>query len=414
MTLDYSVGPDTVDAKRALTNSSSPANIIFRAKNIRQERTGVHATIIIGQDTAILAQDVFNVERDPERVRLANSAYQGVSRFLRESYHKDDLKHDLDMFCVGLWERFIASVIPEPLIPNDPNPISCLLQPHIIEGGGSILFAPPGVGKSFTGLLMTASIHHGVNTLWPVKQVPVIFVNLERSASSISRRLLCINNALGLAPDTPLPIINRRGNSLAGIEALLLGTIERYKARFVCVDSISRAGVGDLTENAPINKIIDLLNNSCESWLALAHTPRQDASHIYGGIHFDAGADVTVKLTSQVKGTTIGIGLQNTKANDLPKTPMGIFAYEFDQFGLSVARKAEPREFVAVEAGAQKDIVQEIEEALLDIEPMTATQLADMLGRSRAYISTILNKDGRFFSTRVGKEVKYDIKRESS
>ena len=46
----------------------------YIAEEIRKERTGTHAKVIIGMDTTILAWTTFIIERDEDGLRLANSA----------------------------------------------------------------------------------------------------------------------------------------------------------------------------------------------------------------------------------------------------------------------------------------------------------------------------------------------------
>jgi hypothetical protein len=89
-------------------------SIVLRAANVREERTGVHARVSIGCNGASLAWGTFNVEKDEERVRLANSAY-GHLNGLAASYPKAYLKHDLDTFCAGLWDEQLAVFAPEPM-----------------------------------------------------------------------------------------------------------------------------------------------------------------------------------------------------------------------------------------------------------------------------------------------------------
>ncbi len=110
-------------------------------------------------------------------------------------------------------------------------------------------------------------------------------------------------------------------------------------ADVVILDSISRAGVGDLNENQPVNRAIDMLNRLAPTWLAIAHTPRADETHVYGSVHFEAGEDLGVGLIAQTSmdGLLTGVGLRVDKANDLPKNiPLGIHAMEWDERGVIV------------------------------------------------------------------------------
>ena len=77
-------------------------------------------------------------------------------------------------------------------------PVDLMLGNYIIKGGGTILFAPPGRGKSWIGLLMACSVDSGVSDVWDVPTArKCLFVNLERSAESVQRRLGLVNTAMG-------------------------------------------------------------------------------------------------------------------------------------------------------------------------------------------------------------------------
>lgn len=410
MALQLNVVEDTVRALRWLDGTQK--GILFTASEIRRERTGVHATVEIAEDTTLLAYDTFNVARDPERTRLANSAHRGLTSLVRELYYKEYLKHDLDLFCRELWDTFLSALVPEPSLPDtQPQETTFIVRPYVVEGGGTILFAPPGTGKSYTAQLMAVSVHYGAGDIWPVTQTTALMVNLERSRGSLLRRLNGVNLALGLSPDSGMLLLHARGRSLADIRDVIAETIKRHNVGFLVVDSISRAGVGDLTENRPANTTIDLLNGLCPTWLALAHTPRQDSSHIYGGIHFDAGADVLVQLVSERKESTLGVGLQVTKANDIALAPLRVWAYEFDDYGLSSVRNAKRAEFLELEGKKTISLPNEVFELMKIWGHGDASTVAEELGRSRQNVSDILRKDNRYqFLRREGKQTIYAVK----
>lgn len=272
----------------------------FIASDIRQERTGVHAKVeIYGNDTA-LSWGICNTDKHEDRTRLANASYAQMDKTLTDNYSKEQLRSDLDKFCLGLWDKYLSHFMPELMSGDETeNLLRFLLKPYILEGGGTILFAPSGRGKSYTALLWAVSIDAGISTLWPTTRAKVLFINLERSGKSLKRRLAAANRILGLEPTRPLLTLNARGKALYNVLPICKRAIKEHDVKLVILDSISRAGYGDLTENRPVNAIIDALSGLCESWWALAHTPRANEDHVYGGIHFEAGADIVVQLMSQ-------------------------------------------------------------------------------------------------------------------
>jgi len=408
--VNYELQGDVIEWRRPVASFE----IIFRAESVHQERTGIHARLEVYLNSDILSWSYCNVEKHEDRVRLANAAHQQLE-LKNDAYSKEELRRDLDRFCLGLWESYLSHFMPEMMAGSEENqPLRFLLKPYILEGGGTIVFAPAGRGKSYTALIWAVSTDAGVGTFWQTLPVPVLFINLERSAQSLRRRLTMVNRILGLDAKRPLLILNARGKSLYDVLPICQKAIKTHGIKLVVLDSISRAGFGDLTENRPVNAIIDSLSGLCDSWLALAHTPRQDETHLYGSIHFEAGADIIIQVLSQQKEDgTLGLGYQSQKQNDIPSIPLTIYALEFTDTGLSNFRKAKALEFLDIEEKQKKSVEELTTEFILDQETAdaSATQIANALGRSRNHISEMLRHSGKYIQTRKeGREVYYGVK----
>jgi hypothetical protein len=390
--------------------------VTFSGRDIRRERTGIHARVDIAVNGVTLAYSTFNVEKDEDRTRLANSAYKGYrDNGLAADYPGTFLKKDVDLFCDGLWDEQLKELMPEMVTGTDPVPPTFLLEPYIIEGGGTILFAPPGRGKSYTALLMAVAIDAGVNTsVWKVKQAPVLFLNLERSAASFRARLGGVNTALGLPRERTLALLNARGKSLADVYSGCERWVAEHETSCVVLDSLSRAGLGDMNDNKVGNKTIDLLNALTPTWFAPAHPPRNDATHVFGSQMFDAGADVIVQvIAEQPEEGPLGVGFQVTKVNDFRVPPMQVLAFEFDATGLTSIRRARPGEFPEVEHERKGGILTDIKEYLRDQEDGigSATEIAEALGKNRSFIARILaaRKEHFVFVRKEGKTSLYGI-----
>jgi hypothetical protein len=369
----------------------------IRAEAIHQERTGVHARLAILYQGVALSWSTFNIERDEDRVRLANSAHKHLNGQAKD-YPVAYLKQDLDDFCYGLWDATLGDLAPRLMEGSlAPRPTSFVLRPYIVEGGGTIIFAHPGRGKSYTTLLMAVSIDAGVQTLWPVQQGRVLWINLERGQRGVEDRLGNVNAALGLPRNRPLLTLNARGRSLADVLPAARKAVREQHIGVVLLDSISRAGLGDLTENNPVNKIMDAMNGLAESWFGVAHAPRASDEHLYGSIHFEAGADVVVRLLSQQEdGGPLGVGLEITKENDVGKQPQHILALEFGEYGLAGVRRARLGEFPDVETGKKMTLRDEVRTYLLDVGKASATAISDALDRNRSNVAALLSHDPSF------------------
>jgi hypothetical protein len=251
--------------------------------------------------------------------------------------------------------------------------------PLLLRGSGAILYAPPGVGKSYTALALAVAMDAGrpMGPLQPRRPTRALFVNLERPAQSIRRRLYHVNAALGLAPRRPLLVFaNARGRTLADILPVLKQTIED-EIGFVVMDSISRTGMGSLCEDEPATRIMDALNRLPAAWLAISRTPRSDSSHIFGSIMLDAAADICSQALSQRQDSCLGVGLKVTKANDIPiPARFPILSYEFDGFSLRSIRAARPGEFPDIEKERGSDARALLLELLRDQGPLSAEEAA--------------------------------------
>lgn len=360
----------------------------------------MHATISISianpsQEEALLAWSNSNIERDEHRTRLANS----VVTYLHEEDKGFLVKHYLDEFCYGLWAEHLTNYMPEDMAGAEEarGPLF-LLRPYIVYGAGTILFAAPGRGKSYIGIIMAVSIDAGIRQFWPVESARVLFINLERSADSVKQRLGNINEVLGLPRTRKLLTLNAKGRRLEEVAESAKVMIQKRGVHLVILDSISRAGFGDLNENRPVNSIIDCLNDLCPTWAALAHTPRKDEEHIFGGIHFEAGADIVVQILSQQsQNGTLGLGLQITKANDIStRYSLDMFALEFGELGLTQIRPAKQYEFPDIMTKRKVSLLEEVTEYLLENTMASATEIANDLGRGRPKISLLLSQHPSF------------------
>jgi hypothetical protein len=417
--MDYERAPN--GAIHSIVQSDG-IDLIYQAANVRNERTGVHATISIGfrergRGAIPLDEDTYNVGRREERERLVNAIYKKEAMkaiLTANGYDSARMSMDLMLFQRGLWQFEIGSQEAERRGgANERTYKQFVINPFVVEGGGTIIFAPPGRGKSWLGMLFCITVDAGISTFWPVKQGPALFVNLERSAESVDVRLGDINQALGLPRTRPLLRLDRRGRSLPDVIDGIQRTVEREGVSFVLVDSLSRMGYGNLIDNDPANKAMDALNSlSPAAWAVLAHTPRGDETHTFGSQMFDAAADVTVQLMTDDKsrGDTLGIGLRVDKANDIRKdTAFTQIALVFDQYGLTMVRKAKPNEFVEISAQKKQSTSEQVEEYLRLFGAADAGTIATGLGLDRSTVTKVLGTERFAQASKDGRKILFDL-----
>ena len=372
----------------------------LKASNIRKARTGIHARIDVLLGPHLLGYDTFNIERHADRGRLANAC--GTKDF-----PKDVVRMHVDRFCAEVWPVWVAQFKPQELVPNLDNlkAVQYLLKPYIVEGAGSILFAPPGQGKSYLALLMAQSINQGVSPIWRTEQRRVLYLNLERSAQSLERRLLLVNQALGLEAEAPMLMANARGKTLAHVAESLGREFD-----MVVLDSLSRSGAGSMVDDEVANSIMDTVNGLAETWLVIAHTPRSDNTHTFGSQMFDGAADLTLSLKSVRNANDVmGVQIEGHKANDVPVPKPLTYAMSFDEYGLKEFRTALASEFPGL-AEETEDRGAIIREYLLDVGEATMAEITAHTGWARATAQRVLENGHLVGRRKEGKRILYSIR----
>lgn len=369
----------------------------FQAEYLKQEPTGVHARVSIFMNGVRLTYDRLNLDKDDQRVRLANSTYKLMEgNGLTNLYRREYLKHELDLFCIGLWDAHTGAMAPELCVPPLVIPPKAYaLHPFLVEQSVVFAYSPPGAGKTNLALLMAASINSGVSTYWPVRQGKALFINLERSRQSVLERLSNVNAVLGLPRSTPMMMLHQRGRSFFDVLPVVRRACLTDGVDVVFLDSISRAGMGDLTANAPANAITDALGSLKRTAFCIGHAPRSDSTHMFGSVMFDAGGDVMLQVSSQ-RGDdlTLGVRLSVSKENDLGYVPPQVWAMEFTRdIGLTGLREPTIGEFPELERG-RMTLREQVYAYLLDVGHATTTDVAKALDKDRSTISTILHAGG--------------------
>ncbi len=399
------------------------ANTRFKATRVWRDSDGnTYATIrIVTPDGTMLAyDDHFNVGRDSARNQLAHSASQRL-KWLGLDPDEDYLRYGLDEFCLTLREQAARALIGT-MVAGDPDIGSpeSIAGWYIVEDSGTYLVGEPDRGKSWIALLLAVSVDAGVDTLrWSVRRPrKVLFVNLERSEKSIRFRLARVNAALGQPTDRPLLMMNQRGRNLLDIVDAVRQTIAEHGVQVVILDSLGKAGMGNLNADETANRIAETLSSLCPTWLAVAHPRRKKSrkdtenQRPFGSIFFDAAADIIIFVESEKvtstdappgyfapKATPSAVLVSDrrqhfkwTKANDLP-IPAGYFEHALLRF-TSKGNNLESVELYRDTPRAEEGLVEKI---IAYMRAMGGTGDPTNIGKtikaSRSRVNTVLTKN---------------------
>ena len=364
--------------------------ITLSAHDIRPEKTGVHAELGIAFNGESIAYTVCNIKRSEERTKLCNSAYKYLGDTPADAamiIPKGDLLRQMNDFCIAVYPEYLSIQAPVK-VEGAERKIGYTLKPHVLSGGGTIMYGKPGRGKSFTGLMMAMAVNYGANHYWNTEQGEALYVNLERPDSTIPPRILGVAEALGLNSNSSLSVLNGKGATLVDIKDVMEEYIHENNITFVVLDSISRAGTGDMKEDKVATATIDMLNKLGTSWLAIAHTPKYDESIYYGNSQYEAGADVMLRHSAQIidDDGSMAVLLEVTKANDMPvPKPMGLH-YSFNENGIKGIRFAAKEETAGL-IDKEKNLYSSLKDYLEEVGAKTATELAKTFAVERSAIT---------------------------
>jgi len=366
--------------------------------NLRSERTGIHGEVEVHLNKRLLTRDNFNFDKDVQRGHLAGAANKRtIFKNISDYYDREKLTVDLQEFTKEAYEKKVRESVVIELVAGDPFlETNQLVDGLVIKGGGTIFNALPKQAKSFVCMIIAVSVDAGVSQIWQVEQGNVLYINLERSASSMIKRLAGVNTALGLDPMRPLRFMNVRGTPLIDIMDSIKYQIEKEDIQLIIVDSISRAGMGSLVDDRPAVRITDALNNLVEesdrSWVGIAHRAWSN-EHVFGSVQFLAACDlmIDIEASHNEEKNELGVKVSVTGQNDLPPSKPSFIALGFDSMGLNSARRATEEEFPDL-MDERDNIRDRIWNYLRVKGKQTTTQIANDLGEVRDSVYKTLKR----------------------
>ena len=370
------------------------------ANNIRYERTGWHAQIAVVLNNLPLESDNFNIERSEERWSLARRAFEQIQAIEGDGitltvWTSEQIRKDLLQFTHWIIQKYEQTQ--NEIVRDDMEPVQgldWLINPYVLGGGATTMFAPPTAGKSTVALAMAISLTTGSTHLWDVDHTfPVLWVNLERPVDSVKLRSRQLASALGIKGDYGVHFLHRRGNTLPMVAPGIARWVNSNPNGFVFLDSISRGGLGKLVEDQTANAFTDTMHKVAPNgWLGIGHTSKADNNQMYGNIMFGAGADIELRLRSQAKQSELGVKIELASSNHTSRLSSMTMAFEYEGDALISARRAKEGEFSEIVAvsSANSSRTQRIAAHITEYGPSTAVEISMGTGIDRSDISRLM------------------------
>lgn len=309
-----------------------------------------------------------DLNNDEARTRAGNSAYRKLKKIglrdglevLYRAFEAEDFHTDLSTFALKAISTYTEGDISELMVGNPDKKIEMLL-PWAIEGGTTIAFGSPKVGKSFFGLNACLHLDSGNGPLWDVRdKSPSMYINLERRADFLEIRLGRMNAAYGLNSRRPMRVTHLKGKGPFKMHAdSIRKEIKKYGIKFIVIDSITAMGFGDFNDNfvgSQLGRLVDyILEGSDATCLLLGHSSKghqgEGKETLLGAQSQTAFADVMLRLRSSRNPdneSELGIRAEMVGQNDASPTEMPVTVMGFDRFGVNKVRKGSLNEFPAL------------------------------------------------------------------
>lgn len=392
----------------------SKTEIVYDIKDIRREKTGLHGMLGISNGTGPLGFTECNIKRDGDRRELARWSHKRLTQLDQAAYPIEDMYTDLDRVClwtIANWETRTVEVgqfDPDAKI----EPLQPLLDPYIYDGTGTIMFAPPGAGKSYIMQLMAVCLSMGLETPWKCVPSPVLYVSLERSRRSLELREQAIRRALGIEGRSHVEYIHARGRALRSLAPQMRQRANDTPGLVTFLDSVTRAGLGKMVEDSTANSFIDEMN-ALPCWFAVGHTPKYDSSVLYGNIGYTAGEDIGIRLQGETRDHILGVKLEMVKANDVAFSKPEYLALEFaeDRSGLQVIRRANGKEFPELSLSTE-----ELIDGVLLYGKASPVEISKETGVPTSTVDRHLKKNSKKYMVvdTVGRQIFYGIRAQKS
>ena len=265
------------------------------------------------------------------------------------------------------------------------------LWPYLQERQPTILYGLGDSGKSYFGILAGFLIATGREHLgMKPQQGNVAYLDYEGDEGTIKKRLRMV--AAGFGEDTPpffhyMAMRRPLEDDFDRVSAYLL----EHSIDFVVIDSAARA-VFEAEQSGPVNQYFNTLAGLEATTLTIAHVSKGGKeSEPFGSTFWHNNARATFRAMAEQSGSTLTMAVRHYKKNNTPRVSERAFEFTFDDKKVVVS-KGDMEAIPDIEVNAPMH--RRIETYLSNNGgPVTANDLAQTLGATRGYITTVLNRE---------------------
>ena len=265
------------------------------------------------------------------------------------------------------------------------------LWPYLQESQPTILYGLGDSGKSYFGILAGFLIATGREHLgMKPQQGNVAYLDYEGDEGTIKKRLRMVAAGFGENPPPFFHYMQMRRpleDDFDRVSAYLM----EHCIDFVIIDSAARA-VFEAEQSGPCNQYFNTLTGLEATTLTIAHVSKGGKeSEPFGSTFWHNNARATFRALAEQSGSTFTMGLRHYKKNNTPRVSERAFQFTFDDNKVIVS-KGDMEAIPGTEENApmHRRILTYLSN---NGGPVTANEMAQTLGSTRGYITTVLNRE---------------------
>lgn len=276
------------------------------------------------------------------------------------------------------------------------------LDPIIIEGAPTGMYAPGGSGKGQVAVLIICLIHYGWEWgTWTAKKGNGLYLDWETSKREINRRVFCMKRGLGIE-DTSEIQYRRCFHPLADdIEEIQARVLEK-DIKFVVIDSFGLACMGDNNKEEAVLRFYNAFRSLNIPGLIVDHSNKE--GELYGNSYkWNAVRSLfEIKKVGESRDDgTIDLNLIHKKINEGSMLPTRGIRFTFLDNDLMTLPEPVDITLAALQAKlANKDaIIEKLKRGTL-----SAKEVGALTGISQSTVRSILNRGLDTLFVKIGTE----------
>jgi hypothetical protein len=364
------------------------ATLVFELSKFHEKNEALTCFVQVSATTPDQSLVIFRGRTNLTSTRSRNDLARHLAKLTRDLILEEIPWTEL---IDGLSNRILAMYYAPPelkrITPSNPE-IEFLLEPLLVKGHPSLIYAPGGAGKSFLAMFIALLVQNGLDLNFQKTRDPinVLYLDWEMDEHEAQRRFAMLTQG---DSDLMMPFYSQCVIPLADIIDNILQPLLKNDIKLVVIDSAAPALGGDINDASQVIRFFGAVRQLTATGITVlilthvskAHKEKDDAALPIGSVYFVNLSRLTWELKYHVEGHAVDLALFCRKSN-FGKMPSVGFKLIFEDGFVFVSKLRNPDAL-----GTTKDLTQK--EAILSVlleGPATVKEIADAVGISKEQV----------------------------